>query len=78
MQPHPGRLQLEMIASSLTTVETHWPEIDDELERSGIGRKDPFDAVLKLRMLSAFGYLDELLREQIPPFRQPASARCCC
>jgi hypothetical protein len=54
MQTHPGRLRLEAIASSLTTVETHWLEIDNELERRGIGRKDPFDAVLKMRMLSAF------------------------
>ena len=72
MEPHPGRLQLDAIASSLTTVELHWTEIDDELGRRGIGRKDPFDAVVKMRMQSAFGYLDELLREQLPPF-SPAS-----
>jgi hypothetical protein len=68
MEPHPRRLDLEAIASSLTTVELHWTEIDDELERRGIGRKDTFDAVLKMRMVSAFRYLDELLAEQIPPF----------
>ena len=68
MEPHPGRLHLETIALSLTTVEVHWAEIDDELDRRGIGRKDTFDAVLKMRMMSAFSYLDDLLREQIPPF----------
>jgi hypothetical protein len=72
MEPHPARLNLETIASSLATVELHWTEIDDDLERRGIGRKDTFDAVLKMRMLSAFGYLDELLSKQIPPF-SPAS-----
>lgn len=68
MEPHPGRLNLETIASSLTTVEMHWTEINDELDRRGIGRKDTFDAVLKMRMMTAFSYLDDLLREQIPPF----------
>ena len=72
MDPHPGPLRLETIASSFTTVERHWTEIDDELERRGIGRKDPFDAAVKMHMLSAFGYLDELLAEQLPPF-SPAS-----
>ena len=72
MGPHPGRLDLEAIASTLTTVELRWTEIDNELERRGIGRKDPFDATLKMRMVSAFGYLDDLLREQIPPFSPPS------
>ena len=69
MEPCPRRLRLEPIVSSLKTVETHWWEIDDELDRRGIGRKDtPFDAVVKTRMVSAYGYLDDLLRERIPPF----------
>jgi hypothetical protein len=69
MKPYPRRLHLEQIASSLKTVETHWTEIDDELDRRGIGRKDtPFDAVVKTRMASAYSYLDDLLRERIPPF----------
>jgi hypothetical protein len=60
---------LENIVSSLKTVEVHWEQIDDELDRQGIGRKDtPFDAVLKTRMTSAYSYLDDLLSEQIPPF----------
>lgn len=69
METHSRRLHLENVVSSLKTVETHWTEIDDELERRGIGRKDtPFDATVKMRMMSAFSYLDDLLREQIPPF----------
>ena len=49
----------------------HWTEINDELDRKGIGRKDtPFDAVVKMRMMSAYRYLDDLLREQIPPFAE--------
>lgn len=72
MEPQPARLNLEAIDASLTTVEQHWTEIDDELEHRGIGRKDTFDATLKMRMLSAFSYLDDLLRDQIPPF-SPAS-----
>jgi len=68
MEPHRGRLQLETIASSLTSVQMHWTAIDDELDRRGIGRKDPFDVVVNMRMLSAFRYLDDLLSEQIPPF----------
>src|SRR5215472_14821841 len=69
MEPHPRRLRLENIVSSLKTVETHWTEIDDELDRTGIGRKDtPFNAVVKTRMVSAYRYLDDLLQEQLPPF----------
>jgi hypothetical protein len=68
MEPQLGRLNLATIDASLTTAEQHWTEIDDELERRGIGRKDTFDGTLKMRMLSAFRYLDELLGEHIPPF----------
>ena len=47
----------------------HWREIDDELDRRGIGRKDtPFTAVVKMRMMSAYRYLDVLLSQQILPF----------
>lgn len=69
MKTYPKRLRLEQILSSLKTVETHWTEIDDELDRRGIGRKDtPFDAIVKTRMVSAYSYLDDLLRERVPPF----------
>ena len=69
MERHCGRLHLENIAASLRTVELHWTEINDELEARGIGRKDtPFNAIVKMRMMSAYKYLDNLLSEQIPPF----------
>ena len=65
----PGRLDLEAIDASLKTVEMHWSQIDDELDLRGIGRKDtPFTALIRLRMMSAFQYLDTLLAQQIPPF----------
>jgi hypothetical protein len=69
LKPHPERLQLELIDSSLRSVEMHWKEINDELELRGIGRKDtPFTAIVRMRMLSAYRYLDDLLSQQIPPF----------
>ena len=69
MESHPERLNLERIDSSLLTVEMRWGEIDDELELRGIGRKDtPFTATVRMRMMSAFCYLDVLLSQQIPPF----------
>ncbi len=69
VKPKPGRLRLEAIDDSLRTVEQHWSEIDDELDRRGIGRKDtPFDALLRLRMMSAYQYLDELLAQPMRPF----------
>ncbi len=69
MTSHPERLDLERIDSSLKMVEMHWSQIDDELDLRGIGRKDtPFTSTLRLRMMSAFQYLDALLAQQIPPF----------
>lgn len=69
MKPCPKRLYLEEIDASLKSVETHWTEIDDELEFQGIGRKDtPFTNTIRMRMMSAYTYLDELLAQQIPPF----------
>jgi len=65
----PERLNLEAIDSSLKTVEMHWTEIDDELDLRGIGRKDtPFTATIRMRMMSAYSYLDTLLEQQIVPF----------
>jgi hypothetical protein len=69
VKPNPGRLQLEAIDASLKAVEMQWSQIDDELDRRGIGRKDtPFTALIRMRMMSAFQYLDALLAQQIPPF----------
>ena len=69
VKPCPKRLQLEEIDASLKMVEMRWKEIDDELELRGIGRKDtPFTATIRMRMMSAYSYLDTLLSQQIPPF----------
>jgi hypothetical protein len=74
-RPHPQRLSLDAIDASLQTVEAHWQEIDDELDYQGIGRKDtPFTDVVRMRMLSAYSYLDELLAQHIVPF-SPASIK---
>ena len=65
----PERLNLKAIDASLKTVEMNWPQIDDELDQKGIGRRDtPFTALIRKRMMSAFRYLDDLLDKQIPPF----------
>ncbi len=67
----PGRLNLVAIDRSLQTVEMNWSRIDDMLDQKGIGRKDtPFTATIRMRMMSAFQYLDDLLAQQIPPFAQ--------
>ena len=45
----PRRLHLEAINASLKTVEIHWPQIDDELDLRGIGRRDtPFTALIRI------------------------------
>src|SRR5437868_5465717 len=63
----PGRLNLERIDASLKTVEEHWQQIDDELDLRGIGRKDTlFTATVRMRVLSAYEYLDALLEQQMP------------
>jgi hypothetical protein len=61
------RLNLVEIARSLQRVEDEWQSIDALLRRSGIGRKDPFTAVLRENMLSAYAYLDDLLSESVEP-----------
>jgi hypothetical protein len=62
------RLDLNSIAASLAQVEAHWSEIDDDLDRHRIGRKDKFDRTMRLNMLSAYAYLDELISEHHRPF----------
>jgi hypothetical protein len=61
------RLNLVEIAHSLQRVENEWPAIDAALHRSGIGRKDPFTAVLRQNVLNAYAYLDDLLAASIEP-----------
>jgi hypothetical protein len=62
------RLNLVEIAHSLQKVADEWPSIDAALRTSVIGRKDPFTAVLRENMLSAYAYLDGLLADSIEPF----------
>jgi hypothetical protein len=62
------RLDLCEIDGALLEVERDWPRIDAELQRLHIGRKDPFTAVLRNNMLSAYAYLDQLLAQNIAPF----------
>jgi len=62
------RLDLCEIDGALLEVERAWPRIDARLQQLRIGRKDPFTAVLRGNMLSAYAYLDELLASEIAPF----------
>ena len=63
------RLNLEKVEQSLTSVEKNWEKIDAELDSRKIGRKDtPFNADIKAKMMSAYGFLDVLLSEGIEPF----------
>ena len=71
-----SRLNLYEISRALLEVEREWPRIDAELQRLRIGRKDPFTAVLRRNMLSAYAYLDEWLANNIAPFRRRASTTC--
>jgi hypothetical protein len=62
------RLDMCAISEALQAVEDDWPRIDADLDRTRIGRKDPFTAFLRGNMLSAYVYLDDLLARQIEPF----------
>lgn len=67
------RLNLRAIEQSLGEVETHWQEIDDELDGLKIGRKDtPFTAILRERMMAAYEYLDTLVADGVKPFAPAA------
>ena len=65
------RLNLELIGQSLAEVEAQWPTIDDNLDRFQIGRKDPFNRMMRLNMLSAYSLLDELIASNCEPFTRP-------
>lgn len=59
------RPDLKKIEESYTSVLNNWQKIDDELERSGIGRKDtPFDRMVMANMLSAWEYIDYVIRKK--------------
>jgi hypothetical protein len=72
------RLDLVKVEQSLTGVEKNWKKIDDELESRKIGRKDtPFNAEIKAKMMSAYGFLDILLSEGIEPFSKESLEDIC-
>ncbi len=63
------RLNLVEIDQSLISVEKNWKKIDDELDLRKIGRKDTsFNADVRAKMMSAYGFLDNLLCRGIEPF----------
>ena len=62
------RLNLVAVEQSLIQVEKNWKEIDDELDLKKIGRKDTFNAVVRGRMMCAYGLLDDLLGKGVEPF----------
>jgi prophage maintenance system killer protein len=65
----PLLLDLSAVHDSFIDVELHWQEIDDELDRLEIGRKDtPFNTPVRERMESAFAYLQRLLESGEKPF----------
>ena len=69
-----ARLDLRAIDGALREVQEAWPRIDDELERLGIGRKDPFTARLRGHLVSAYALLDELVARRVAPFSADADA----
>jgi hypothetical protein len=68
------RLNLPTIDHALRGIEDHWPEIDVELQRTGIGRKDPFTSAVRTHMLCAYNHLDQLVAQQVDPFSEPGMA----
>lgn len=64
------RLNLEAIDHALCGVEENWPQIDADLNRYGIGGKEPFAEDLRANMVSAYASLDELLALQVEPFSE--------
>jgi hypothetical protein len=74
LQNHPERLNLKLIDQSLESVGVHWKEIDDELEKRKIGRKDVFTEVICNRLMVAYDYLDKLLEKGAEPFSQNSIA----
>ncbi len=63
-----ARLNLLAVERSLREVELYWQDIDDELERLKIGRKDtPFNALLRERMMAGYEYLDSLVAGGVEP-----------
>ncbi|MCW3999350.1 MAG: hypothetical protein NWE93_03835 [Candidatus Bathyarchaeota archaeon] len=65
------QLNLANVEQSLLDVQTNWKNIDDELARRKIGRRDTaFDGVVRGRMMAAYRHLDVQLRRGVEPFSQ--------
>ncbi len=61
----PYRPNLKEIEKSYTDVLKNWKEIDDQLDRQKIGRKDtPFDKLLMDNLLSAWDYIDFFIKKR--------------
>ena len=72
------KLNLVKVEQSLISVEKNWEKIDDELDLRKIGRKDtPFNADIRAKMMSAYGFLDILLTEGIEPFSKESLEEMC-
>jgi hypothetical protein len=71
------RLNLAKIEQSLIHVEEDWKKIDDELDLRKIGRKDTFNADIRMKMMSAYGLLDDLLGKGIEPFSKEGLEEIC-
>lgn len=60
-----NRPDLQKIEASYNLIKKHWAEIDDQLYRKNIGRKDtPFDEAIMNNMLLAWDYLDFFIRKK--------------
>jgi hypothetical protein len=65
----PLRPDLSKIDASYRRVQKDWNLIDDQLDQLKIGRKDTrFDKVIRGRMMSAYGFLDHVLKLRVEPF----------
>ncbi len=63
------RLNLEKINETLLEVEKRWPEIDSQLEKAKLGKRDTaFTSTVRERMVSAYSYINHLLDQKIEPF----------
>ena len=65
-----ARINIGAVEKSLSDVETYWQDIQNDLEKYKIGRKDTFDTQLKNNMLDCYSYFDDLLKQGIEPFSE--------
>jgi hypothetical protein len=64
----PLRLDLRAVEAALQKVERQWRQIDAQLDRHHIGRKDRFSAFLRGNMVTAYTLLDDLVSRNVHPF----------